>query len=206
MTSEERVLCERVCVCERVLSSTKLKWPRSCCGKSKSCFLGSLSLSLSYPPPLFLSLPHPSLTLSPSLPSPLTASPAPDSFFMWPGGECNTMLLQWRESEGEYQREPGCASERERERERQREGERERTSFASGEPRRGKQERFIAPACICIIKVLHLNCGPWNSTRRSKLKYSRISPRTEMVPLELDPSLSLSLFSLPLLVRFITAR
>ena len=36
------------------------------------------------------------------------------------------MLLQWRESEGEYQREPGCANERERGRERQSERERER--------------------------------------------------------------------------------
>lgn len=77
----------------------------------------------------------------------------------------------------------------ERLQEEKRDRESEHTSFASGEPRRGEQERFIAPACICIIKGLHLNCRPWNSTRHSKLKYRRISICAEMMLLEPDPSL-----------------
>lgn len=58
------------------------------------------------------------------------------------------MLLQWRESEGEYYREPGCASERERERERQREGERESAHLLhQGSPgEESKRDLSLLPA------------------------------------------------------------
>ncbi len=180
-----------VCVCacvsatERELSSPKLTWPRSCWGKSEHYFLGSLSLPLRFYPS------HPSLMLSPP-PHSLTASPGPDSFFMWPGGECNT-ILQWRESKGE------CKKVRKRERE----SEREKAHlFASEEPRRGEQDRFITPACICIIKVLHLNCRPRNSTRCSKLKYRNLCTHWDGGAW----TRSLSLSSLPFFFRFILAK